>query len=84
MTLREDIVIKIYSDDNDFVSLNSAVAKLKNTNVNILIPKNKNILIEEYEILFFKLSGIESPLLQQIIEVKKRYFAGSYSCQTGF
>jgi len=67
----ENIVIKIYSDDEEFLSLNSAVAKLKSTNINVTTPKNENILAGEYEILLIKLSDIESPLIPQIIEVKK-------------
>ncbi len=67
----EDIVIKIYSDDDNFLSLNSAVAKLKSTNINIRTPKNENIHAGEYQILLIKLSDIESPLIPQIIEIKK-------------
>ncbi len=66
----EEIVIKVYSDDEDYASVNSALAKLKRSNINVQTPKNEKILLEDYEILVIKLSGIESPLIQQTVELK--------------
>ena len=67
----EDIAIKIYSDDEDISSLNSAIAKLKNTNINVISLDIKNLFIEDFEILLIKLSGVESPLIPKIVELKK-------------
>ena len=67
----EDIVIKIYSDDEDILSLNSGIAKLKNANLNVIDLKGKDLLIEDYEILLIKLSGVESPLIPRVVELKK-------------
>lgn len=67
----EDIAIKIYSDDEDISSLNSAIAKLKNTSIIVINLDIKNLLIEDFEILLIKLSGIESPLIPRIVELKK-------------
>jgi transcriptional regulator with PAS, ATPase and Fis domain len=67
----EDIAIKIYSDDEDISSLNSAIAKLKNTKINVITLNIKNLFIEDFEIVLFKLSGIESPHIPGIVELKK-------------
>jgi transcriptional regulator with PAS, ATPase and Fis domain len=71
MDRSEDIVIKIYSDDEEFFSLNSAIAKLKNTNISVININDKELFVEDYEILLIKLSGLESPLIQKIVELKK-------------
>ena len=65
----EEIVLKVYSDAEDSVSINSALAKLKNPNINVLLLNDK-IFIEDYEILLINLSGIESNLIQQIVELR--------------
>ncbi len=67
----EEIVIKIYSDDEEFNSINSALAKLKSSNINILPLADKKIFLEDYEVLVINLSGIESHLIRQVIELKK-------------
>ncbi len=71
MDVLEEIAIKVYSDDEDNLSINSALAKLKNSNINILTFSDNKIFLEDYEILIIKLSGIESNLIQQIVELKK-------------
>jgi transcriptional regulator with PAS, ATPase and Fis domain len=71
MDRSEDIIIKIYSDDKDFLSIKSALAKLKNSNINIIELNNQNLFIEDYEILLIILSGVESPLIPGIVELKK-------------
>src|SRR5574338_13557 len=67
----EEIVIKIYSDDEDNSSLNSVLSKLKYTNINVINLNSKNLFLEDFEILFIKLSGIESPLIPGFVELKK-------------
>jgi len=71
MSELEEIVIKIYSDDGDSLSLNSAISKLKNTNLNIINAEIENLFIEEFDILLIKLSGVESTAIPRIIELKK-------------
>lgn len=67
----EEIVIKIYSDDEDNSSLNSVLSKLKYTNINVINLNSKNLFLEDFEILLIKLSGIESSLIPGIVELKK-------------
>ncbi len=71
MSESEEIVIKIYSDDGDTLSLNSAISKLKNSDLNIINIEIKNLLIEEYDIILIKLTGVESTAIPKIIEQKK-------------
>jgi transcriptional regulator with PAS, ATPase and Fis domain len=67
----EEIVIKVYSDDEDIISINSALAKLKNSNISVLTFSDKKIFLEDYEVLIVKLSGLESGFIQQVVELKK-------------
>ncbi len=67
----EEIVIKVFSDDENYVSINSALSKLKSANINVQTLKDKKIFLEDYEILLVNLSGIESHLIQQMVELKK-------------
>jgi two-component system response regulator AtoC len=67
----EEIVIKIYSDDEDTSTLNSVLSKLRYSNINVIYLNNKNLFLEDFEILLIKLSGIESSLIPGIVELKK-------------
>ena len=71
MDVLEEIAIKVYSDNEDNLSINSALAKLKNSNINVLTFSDTKIFLEDYEVLLINLSGIESNLIQQIVELKK-------------
>lgn len=65
-----DIVIKIYSDIDDIIGIKSALSKIKNQGVKSINVNNDKITIEKNEIIIVQLSGIESPLLTQIVEHK--------------
>ncbi len=67
----EEIVIRVYSDDEDLASINSALAKLKSSNINLLPLNDKKLFLEDFEILVLKLTGIESRFIQQAVELKK-------------
>ena len=69
MALDENILLKIYSDSDDF-SMMSILTKLKNQNLPYINVSREKISVEENEILLIKLSGIESPLLTQVTEAK--------------
>jgi two-component system response regulator AtoC len=69
MTIDENILLKIYSDSDDF-SMMSILTKLKNQNLPYINVSREKISVEENEILLIKLSGIESPLLTQVTEAK--------------
>ena len=71
MDVFEEIVIKVYSDNEDSASINSALSKLKNSSINLIPLDDKKISLEDYEILIINLSGIESRFIQQALELKK-------------
>ncbi len=71
MDVFEEIVIKVYSDNEDSASINSALSKLKNSGINLIPLDDKKISLEDYEILIINLSGIESRFIQQALELKK-------------
>lgn len=66
-----EIVIKVYSETEDIVPINSALSKLKSSNIDIQNLNDKKIFLEDYEILLVNLSGIESGLIHQAVELKK-------------
>ncbi len=70
MVEQENISVKIYSDKDDVFPINSAMNKLKNQNINILNITGEKITVDENEILIINMSGIESPLLSQVVELK--------------
>jgi two-component system response regulator AtoC len=71
MVEQENISVKIYSDKDDVFPITSAMNKLKNQNINILNLPGVKITVDENEIIIINISGIESPLLSQVVELKK-------------
>ena len=67
----EEIIVKVYSDDEEYNSINSALSKLKNSDINVVTPDDKKIFLEDYEVLIIKLSGLESLFIQQVVELKR-------------
>ncbi len=71
MLKTENIVIKIYSDEEDISPISGALTKLKTQDVSIINLSKGKIVVDENEILIIKLSGIESPLLSQLLNIKE-------------
>ena len=72
MSNSDYISLKIFSDDENITNLNSALSKLVNQDINIINPGEENLNGTENEILVINLSGVESNLLSQLLELKSQ------------